>query len=598
MSSALTTRGEASWGSKIAYVSASTASGAFHMILTAMVMIYYSPPGGQGRDELLPIVVTSTVLGVGKILDAFADPVVAYLSDRTRSRLGRRIPWIIAGILPLGIFFMGLWYVPPALRHSGAKVIPQLSRTDMKMCQTHIKGLRGKGEVPVSGWFDKAQSEPWFDKCQHLADQTQKKDARSACMREMERLKSKVKGTKQDWQKLVGEDSRCTSYGKGCPLFPKDQEVPGAGEGHGGKGGVLGSFFRQFGQHWKVAVWLMLMSSGFWLSYTVVFVPHLALMPVIARTDKSRMAVNLLLAIFNILGVLLLQQILRGIFTNVLSFPDMSLPYFATVALVAMVLIALTPLFVREPLDEYTEEEHYGLWESFKWSFLNRAFIIYSVSTLFLMVGFTAVLSSIEYVVPLLLHREAAKEMTKVYALIIGSVMLSFGVMVKMAGTVDKKLIYGVSLFAMAAVMPLLYLLGEPTIFGMPTIYFAYGVFFFIGVPVAGVMSLQNTVLADIIDEDEIKTGLRREAMFFGSEGLIRKGTAAIVPLMMGKLFEAYGYCHPTASSNMGVRYLGPTTAFFVLIGAVAFVFYPIRERELREKRMKYLAAKASSEKP
>ena len=37
------------------------------------------------------------------------------------------------------------------------------------------------------------------------------------------------------------------------------------------------------------------------------------LMPVIARTDQSRMSINLLLAIFNIVGILLLQEIMRRV---------------------------------------------------------------------------------------------------------------------------------------------------------------------------------------------------------------------------------------------------------------------------------------------
>ena len=38
-----------------------------------------------------------TALMVGKIWDAVTDPVVGYLSDRTRSRFGRRRPWLFVG---------------------------------------------------------------------------------------------------------------------------------------------------------------------------------------------------------------------------------------------------------------------------------------------------------------------------------------------------------------------------------------------------------------------------------------------------------------------------------------------------------------------
>ncbi|HEY9299617.1 MAG TPA: MFS transporter, partial [Phormidium sp.] len=52
------------------------------------------------------------VLLVGKIWDAINDPVVGVLSDRTKSRLGRRLPWMLYGAIPFGITFFLQWIVP------------------------------------------------------------------------------------------------------------------------------------------------------------------------------------------------------------------------------------------------------------------------------------------------------------------------------------------------------------------------------------------------------------------------------------------------------------------------------------------------------
>ena len=53
-----------------------------------------------------------SILMVGKIWDAINDPVVGVLSDRTRSRWGRRLPWIAAGAIPFGLVFCLQWLVP------------------------------------------------------------------------------------------------------------------------------------------------------------------------------------------------------------------------------------------------------------------------------------------------------------------------------------------------------------------------------------------------------------------------------------------------------------------------------------------------------
>jgi oligogalacturonide transporter len=49
------------------------------------------------------------VPGLGKIWDAVSDPLMGYLSDRSRSRFGRRRVYFLIGILPVALSFMLVW---------------------------------------------------------------------------------------------------------------------------------------------------------------------------------------------------------------------------------------------------------------------------------------------------------------------------------------------------------------------------------------------------------------------------------------------------------------------------------------------------------
>ncbi|MEZ4452841.1 MAG: MFS transporter [Nannocystaceae bacterium] len=88
--------------------------------------IYTTVPG------LLLLYYMTDVLGVAaglaglailvpKLWDVFTDPWMGHLSDRTRSRWGRRRPYLLAGALTLPIFF-GLLFTTPILEPTGSFV--------------------------------------------------------------------------------------------------------------------------------------------------------------------------------------------------------------------------------------------------------------------------------------------------------------------------------------------------------------------------------------------------------------------------------------------------------------------------------------------
>ena len=55
---------------------------------------------------------------VPRLFDAISDPMMGYISDNTRSRWGRRRPYIFVGALIAGVIFALMWQLPPGYSKS------------------------------------------------------------------------------------------------------------------------------------------------------------------------------------------------------------------------------------------------------------------------------------------------------------------------------------------------------------------------------------------------------------------------------------------------------------------------------------------------
>jgi len=82
----------------------------FSLLFTVTMLFYlYFLTDVAGLKPAL----AGTILLAGKAWDAITDPTVGFLSDRTRSRWGRRRPYLLFGVIPLAITYILIWQTYP-----------------------------------------------------------------------------------------------------------------------------------------------------------------------------------------------------------------------------------------------------------------------------------------------------------------------------------------------------------------------------------------------------------------------------------------------------------------------------------------------------
>ncbi|MGV9197467.1 MAG: MFS transporter, partial [Promethearchaeia archaeon] len=126
-----------------------------------------------------------------------------------------------------------------------------------------------------------------------------------------------------------------------------------------------------------------------------------------------------------------------------------------------------------------------------------------------------------------------------------------------------------------------------------------YGCLFFAGIGLSGPLVLTNVLFAQVADEDEIESGVRREASFFGVNAMITKPAQSLALWLSPLLLELSGFLTPPKGST-DIILDQPASALFtikmviglipgivMLIGVLILVFYPLKDEYLEEVQEK-----------
>jgi len=324
--------------------------------------------------------------------------------------------------------------------------------------------------------------------------------------------------------------------------------------------------------HWLNAVYAFVLVQLYFVLYGVVITPYLALLPEITSNLKERVDLTTSQSLFMLIATILFTT--AGAVLQRWGWA--ALIGGATILMVAFYVPAATRL-KEKAQPAVPDEQKLRYLESIWLALKNRPFRYVLASTALYWFGLNGTILLVPHWTIGFLGR-SADDVTKLMVPFLVVNVIFFFVFNALAAKVGKYVLMLATFLASGAVMLALCLVGHLP-FASDFVQSAMIMALF-GAPVAGFMVLPFAVLGDVVDHDEELTGRRREAIFFGVQGIFQKlfiGVSVLTFTLVGYLGGGGAGTSPTPH---GMKIMALLCGLSALAAFCVFIKYPIRERD------------------
>lgn len=306
--------------------------------------------------------------------------------------------------------------------------------------------------------------------------------------------------------------------------------------------------------------------------FTMTMLTWSAALPEMYLDEKNRARVNVYSQILGVLGAMIATVAVQPII-NAFNFQVMAI-IFGAIGIVTMLMSAYG---VRERAVN-SQAGSLTVVQSFKATFTNKAFLICVTSVLMVEVGKVICTATMAFYSDYVMKNELG--VTIIMGVMFASSMVFAPLISFLCNRVGAKKTYIIS--------TVIFALGCAGYMLAPGIVAAAIVSVVAGIGVSGVMIMPNMLYAEIIDDDQVRTGVRREGAFYGMNALVMRLSIVLQGAITALVFDGTGYvanaAEQTASAVWGIRVLmGLVPLVFSGIAIIILLFYPIDKVRLAE---------------
>ena len=326
---------------------------------------------------------------------------------------------------------------------------------------------------------------------------------------------------------------------------------------------------------------------------TMVCVPYYAMSAELTYDYNERTSLIAIRMIFTVLGYILgagATTMLANMF--IAGGSTQTGAYSTTGAIfgaVAVFTTLITALFVKEKPNPDLVPSKMPPWRQIVQVFKNKPFVQYMVMSAIISVSFALLTGLFTYFVTYQLNM--GDQFFLVMLVMLGTIGLFLIPWQLVSKKMNKGPAYALGLaIACVAIVTTFFLPPEPS-------PFIYVIAFVAGMGFSAQYVFPWSMIPDVVEVDQAKTGERHEGIYFGVNSLLGKLTTGLGAFIMGWALKYYGFneavTQQTTRALFGIRF------FFAIVPVIAFlaalpllIWYPITRKTHAELTAKHEAEK------
>lgn len=324
--------------------------------------------------------------------------------------------------------------------------------------------------------------------------------------------------------------------------------------------------------------------------YTMIGLVYSALLPEVTESDTQRNHLQISASLFGLLGTLLgflIPDFFRPKAGGEVSFLPLQLAM-VVVGVTGMLLIIATTFKVKERPEFTQVDKPLKLVDQIKYTFTSKSFLVLVAQNFMSILVSSLVTGSLFYLADYVLKMNTVVLLAFIFIPLIGGVPVTNLIRGRIGLLRAQQLllvIAGIGLVALPFVpnglIPACLVL--------------------VGFGLSGPQTLTNVLFAQVADEDELRSGVRREGAFFGVNALITKPAQSLALALPPFILEATHFVTREANNNVifldqpasaifGIKvFVGLIPGIAMLLGALILTWFPLRGERLAQVQAEVL---------